>query len=159
KATKRYLDSLFLDLGYRVSVKKELTSVLSKISGKELLKNKITLYESAKSDGEEYYLTSGTWEVNFTRSITSKDSSEVQVAGLEVDNYGFILSRSSTFTISNMSWILFKEILLFAITSILILAAILFLFYRTYKNLLKQEKQITILHDMVDNVSHEMRTP
>src|SRR5690606_14879213 len=37
KATKRYLDSLFLDLGYRVSVKKELTSVLSKISGKELL--------------------------------------------------------------------------------------------------------------------------
>src|SRR5699024_4444794 len=78
---------------------------------------------------------------------------------LEVDNYGFILSRSSTFTISNMSWILFKEILLFAITSILILAAILFLFYRTYKNLLKQEKQITILHDMVDNVSHEMRTP
>lgn len=159
KATKHYLDSLFLDLGYRVSVKKELTSVFSNTSGKELLKNKITIYESAKSEGEEHYLTNGTWEVNFTKSITTKDSNEIQEADLEVDTYGFLLSRSSTFTISNMPWLLFKEILFFAITSILILAAILYIFYRTYKNLLKQEKQITVLHDMVDNVSHEMRTP
>lgn len=45
------------------------------------------------------------------------------------------------------------------ITSLLILTAVLILFYLTYKNLLRQRKQIDVLHDMMDNISHELKTP
>src|SRR5690606_32879872 len=159
KELKIYLDSIFLDMGYQVSVKKELISVYSNTTNRELLKNSITIYESAKNDGKENYLTSGTWEVNYTKSTSSTEQEQIRERvddDLEVVSYGFLVARNSTFTISNMYWILFKELLLFVVTSIAILVAILFIFYATYKNLLKQSKQILVLHDMVDNVSHEM---
>jgi len=155
-----YLDSIFSGMGYHVAVKKELTAVHSNTTNRQLLKNKITIYESTKKVGQSNYLSSGSWEMNYTKSISENERTNDHLKNdSTVVNYGFLVSRNSTFTISNMNWILFKELVLFVVASFLILIAILYIFYITYINLLKQNKQVLVLHDMVDNVSHELRTP
>lgn len=157
---KKYLDSLFMDLGYQVAVKKELTSIYSNSKNRDLLNNNITIYESSEDKGQENSLTSGTWEMSYSKSTSEKERINEQVNEDEkIISYGFLVSRKTTFIIANLYWILFNELLLFVVASFLILIAILYIFYITYKNLLKQKKQVLVLHDMVDNVSHEMRTP
>lgn len=157
---KKYLDSLFMDLGYQVAVKKELTSIYSNSKNRDLLNKNITIYESSKDKGLENSLTSGTWEMSYSKSTSEKERINEQVNEDEkIISYGFLVSRKTTFIIANLYWILFNELLLFVVASFLILIAILYIFYITYKNLLKQKKQVLVLHDMVDNVSHEMRTP
>ena len=160
KKLKKYVDSLFMDLGYQVAVKKELTSIYSNSKNRDLLNNNITIYESSKDKGLENSLTSGTWEMSYSKSTSEKERINEQVNEDEkIISYGFLVSRKTTFIIANLYWILFNELLLFVVASFLILIAILYIFYITYKNLLKQKKQVLVLHDMVDNVSHEMRTP
>ena len=157
---KKYVDSLFMDLGYQVAVKKELTSIYSNSKNRDLLNKNITIYESSKDKGLENSLTSGTWEMSYSKSTSEKERINEQVNEDEkIISYGFLVSRKTTFIIANLYWILFNELLLFVVASFLILIAILYIFYITYKNLLKQKKQVLVLHDMVDNVSHEMRTP
>jgi two-component system phosphate regulon sensor histidine kinase PhoR len=160
KKLKKYVDSLFMDLGYQVAVKKELTSIYSNSKNRDLLNKNITIYESSKDKGLENSLTSGTWEMSYSKSTSEKERINEQVNEDEkIISYGFLVSRKTTFIIANLYWILFNELLLFVVASFLILIAILYIFYITYKNLLKQKKQVLGLHDMVDNVSHEMRTP
>ncbi|WP_180269165.1 HAMP domain-containing sensor histidine kinase [Sphingobacterium sp. 1.A.5] len=160
KKLKKYVDSLFMDLGYQVAVKKELTSIYSNSKNRDLLNKNITIYESSKDKGLENSLTSGTWEMSYSKSTSEKERINEQVNEDEkIISYGFLVSRKTTFIIANLYWILFNELLLFVVASFLILIAILYIFYITYKNLLKQKKQVLVLHDMVDNVSHEMRTP
>lgn len=160
KKLKKYVDSLFMDLGYQVAVKKELTSIYSNTKNRDLLNKNITIYESSEDKGKENSLTSGTWEMSYSKSISEKERIKEQVNEDEkIISYGFLVSRKTTFIIANLYWILFNELLLFVVASFLILIAILYLFYLTYKNLLKQKKQVLVLHDMIDNVSHEMRTP
>lgn len=160
KKLKKYVDSLFMDLGYQVAVKKELTSIYSNTKNRDLLNNNITIYESSEDKGKENSLTSGTWEMSYSKSTSEKERIKEQVNEDEkIISYGFLVSRKTTFIIANLYWILFNELLLFVVASFLILIAILYIFYITYKNLLKQKKQVLVLHDMVDNVSHEMRTP
>ena len=160
KKLKKYVDSLFMGLGYQVAVKKELTSIYSSYKNRNLLNKNITIYESSKDKGLENSLTSGTWEMSYSKSTSEKERINEQVNEDEkIVSYGFLVSRKTTFIIANLYWILFNELLLFVVASFLILIAILYIFYITYKNLLKQKKQVLVLHDMVDNVSHEMRTP
>ena len=160
KKLKKYVDSLFMDLGYQVAVKKELTSIYSNTKNRDLLNNNITIYESSEDKGKENSLTSGTWEMTYSKSTSEKERIKEQVNEDEKTiSYGFLVSRKTTFIIANLYWILFNELLLFVVASFLILIAILYIFYITYKNLIKQKKQVLVLHDMVDNVSHEMRTP
>lgn len=157
---KKYVDSLFMDLGYQVGVKKELTSIYSNTKNRNLLNKNITIYESSEDKGLENSLTSGTWEMSYSKSTSEKERINEQVnEDKKIISYGFLVSRKTTFIIANLYWILFSELLLFVVASFLILIAILYIFYITYKNLLKQKKQVLVLHDMVDNVSHEMRTP
>ena len=155
-----YLDSLFADLGYHVTVKKELTAIKSNSTNRQLLNNKITIYESQQNEGQNNYLSSGSWELNFTKSVKETENvGELSKVNSNTIQYDYMVSRNSTFSISNLQWLVFKELYLFVLASFLLLIAILYIFYRTYKNLQQQQKQILILHDMVDNVSHELRTP
>ncbi|MGH2623136.1 MAG: hypothetical protein ACRDE7_05675, partial [Sphingobacterium sp.] len=140
---RMYLDSLFSDLGYHVTVKKDLTAIKSNSTNRQLLNNKITIYESQPNDGKNNYLSSGSWELNFTKSVTETENvGELSNVNSNTIQYDYIISRNSTFSISNMQWIVLKELYLFVLASFLILIAILFIFYRTYRNLKQQQKQV-----------------
>jgi two-component system phosphate regulon sensor histidine kinase PhoR len=45
------------------------------------------------------------------------------------------------------------------ICCIILLASVLLLYIFTLNNLIKQQKQVEVLHTVVDNISHEFKTP
>lgn len=61
--------------------------------------------------------------------------------------------------ILNIKSIVFRDLTILIISCILILAAVLWLFTLTIKNLISQQKQVEILHTVVDNIAHEFKTP
>ena len=54
---------------------------------------------------------------------------------------------------------MFRELTLLILCCIALLASVLILYIFTIKNLIKQQKQIEVLHTIVDNISHEFKTP
>jgi two-component system phosphate regulon sensor histidine kinase PhoR len=62
------------------------------------------------------------------------------------------------FEILNIKTVVFKELILLFLCCFL-LASVLALFIFTVKNLIKQQKQVAVLHTVVDNISHEFKTP
>lgn len=68
--------------------------------------------------------------------------------------------RSKTsIEILNIKSIVFKEQALLFLSCIAILSFVLILYIFTVKNLAAQQKQVEVLHNIVDNISHEFKTP
>ncbi len=154
---KKYVDSAFKSLGYQVNVHKEFSSIYSHHANKQLIKKPITIYQTAAELKNREILSTGKWETS-TKSESTENNAGIEKV-MELIKYTYTIRRITFFEISNLKMILFKELFILMSISVLILIAILFLFYRSYQNLLKQRKQINLLHDMVDNVSHEFKTP
>jgi len=150
-----YLDSVFSPVGYHVEVYKEITSIFSHNLNKELIEKPILLYKSNGIIKNKEHLSSGKWET----STSSKHEDTNDISLNEEKYYAYTVKRISYFEITNLEKILFRELFLLIAISVILLIAILILFYRSYKNLLEQKRQIENLHDMVDNVAHELRTP
>jgi two-component system phosphate regulon sensor histidine kinase PhoR len=153
----RYVDSVFAPLGYEVGIRKEISNLYSHNLKKQLIKHPFLVYKTVQPVSKKHELSSGKWETSYSqRNEDDADKLNIKVTN---EKYSFYVTRHTYFDVNNIRWILFKGTLLLVISSILILGAVLFLFYRTYLNLLKQRKQVEVLHDMMDNISHELKTP
>ncbi|MGJ1286151.1 sensor histidine kinase [Sphingobacterium spiritivorum] len=152
----RYVDSTFAEKGYKVGVMKEFVNVISRSTNRPLIQHPLLIYKTSTPVSKKYLLTSGKWETSYN-STTTTDDKKTKISSQR--KYSYHLVRKTYFEINNLKWVVFKDLLFLIITSLLILTAVLILFYLTYKNLLRQRKQIDVLHDMMDNISHELKTP
>lgn len=153
-----YVDSIFSPLGLEVKLQKEILQITFKNTEQELLNKPIVVYKTNGNLIHPLELSSGTWATERTVKQLTKEKSAITVEQ-EDKQYSFLVLRKSTFEIVNINWIVFKELIFLLLNSLLILVALLFLFYKTYQNLKKQQKKIGQLHDTVDNISHELKTP
>lgn len=69
------------------------------------------------------------------------------------------MKSNTGFEILNIKTIIFKELALLTICCAAILLSVLLIYIFTVKNLARQQKQIEVLHTVVDNISHEFKTP
>jgi two-component system phosphate regulon sensor histidine kinase PhoR len=69
------------------------------------------------------------------------------------------LETQTEIEIGNIKSLVFREIILLIICCVILLASVLILYIFTIKNLIKQQKQVKVLHTVVDNISHEFKTP
>lgn len=152
-----YIDSIFAPLGYKVNIQKQITSVFSNNQRKELFEEPIVIYQSLSELKNKQVLSSGRWETS-TNSLTI-ETHEGKEDESQSRNYAYTVKRISYFEISNLQIVLFRELFILITVSVFLVIAILVLFYKSYQNLIKQRRQIENLHDMVDNVSHELKTP
>jgi len=150
----RYVDSLFQPLGMDVSLKKDILGIYFKNFNKQIADGPITVYTTRGNFQHPVELSSSEWITEKTE--TQKIEESIQSKEIL---YTFLVHRRSSFEVTNLHWILFKELTSLLLSTLFILTAFLWLFYRTIQNLKKQQKQITVLHDVVDNVSHELKTP
>ena len=150
----RYVDSLFQPLGMDVILKKEILGIYFKNLEKQIAAGPITVYITNGTFRQPVELSSSEWITEKTETQKVKDS----IQSREI-LYTFFVHRKTSFEVTNLNWILFKELTSLLLSTLFILAAFLWLFYRTIQNLRKQQKQITVLHDVVDNISHELKTP
>lgn len=150
----RYVDSIFRPLGMHVILKQEILNIYYKDATKPLVNGPITVYTTSGTFRNPTELSSSKWLTEKTEMNKIQDS----IQSREI-LYVFSVPRKTSFEVVNLSWILFKELTSLLLSTLLILAAFIWLFYRTINNLKKQKKQIAVLHDVVDNISHELKTP
>ena len=150
----QYVDSLFQPLGMDVILKKEILGIYFKTLEKQIAAGPITVYKTNGTFRQPVELSSSEWITEKTETQKVKDS----IQSREI-LYTFFVHRKTSFEVTNLNWILFKELTSLLLSTLFILIAFLWLFYRTIQNLRKQQKQISVLHDVVDNISHELKTP
>lgn len=151
KEFSKYVDDQFKIEGYEVAVKIEYSSIIFNPTRTNLITKPIVIYETEKKVKKPGILNTGTWET--TSKSTDTDNKTL------TRNDSFSVKSTTGYEILNIKTVVFRELTLLILCCIALLASVLILYIFTIKNLIKQQKQIEVLHTIVDNISHEFKTP
>jgi len=147
----RYVDNQFKKEGYKIAVKIQYLSIVFLPAKTPLIDHPITLFETKNKVVKAGITNTGNWETS--SKSTSDDEKKI------VKNNSFHVKSKTEFEILNIKSIVFKELTLLFLCCIALLASVLILYIFTVKNLIRQQKQVEVLHTVVDNISHEFKTP
>lgn len=154
-STPRYsklVDSIFADDNFKVAVRYDLDNTVYTIDKEYLFKKPITLFETEKKVDKPGLTERGDWE-------TASSVIDTDVDGGKPIKEIFRTKTSRYYEIKNINAIIFRQLWIPILCCVLILAAVLWIFVLTIKNLIKQQRQVELLHTIVDNISHEFQTP
>ncbi|MDQ0784419.1 sensor histidine kinase KdpD [Chryseobacterium sp. W4I1] len=146
-----YVDYKFKKEGYQVAVRVQYLSIIFLPTKTQLIDKPITLFETRNKVVKAGISNTGNWET--TSQSTSDNDHKI------IKNNSFHVKSQTDFEILNIKSIVFKELTLLFLCCIAILACVLILYIFTVKNLIQQQKQVEVLHTVVDNISHEFKTP
>lgn len=147
----QYVDRQFEKEGYIIAVKIQYLSIVSLPEKINLIDQPITIFETKNKVAKPSTISTGNWE---TSSTTTNDDNK----NFKKEN-NFHVKSTTSFEILNIKEVVFRELLLLILLCLFILGSVLWLFILTVKNLIKQQKQVEVLHSVVDNISHEFKTP
>ncbi|MEO8254000.1 MAG: ATP-binding protein [Flavobacterium sp.] len=147
----QYIDRQFENEGYIIAVKIQYLSIVTLPEKINLIDQPITIFETKNKVSKPGIVSTGNWE---TSSTTTDDDHK----NLKQEN-NFHVKSTTSFEILNIKEVVFKELILLILLCVFILGSVLWLFILTVKNLIKQQKQVEVLHTVVDNISHEFKTP
>jgi len=145
----RYLDYRLKTNGYDIAAKIEYTSIIHIPDSTRLIDKPILLFETRNKVTNPKITNEGSWET----------SSKNESGKGKFKNNSFLIKSNTEFEISNIKSIVFKEIILLILCCIALLTGVMMLFIFTVRNLVRQQKQVEVLHTIVDNISHEFKTP
>lgn len=145
------IDHTFKKEGYIIAIKIQYLSIVSLPEKINLLDQPITIFETKNKVTKPGSLSTGNWETSST--TTDNDNRK------SAEENKFHVKSTTSFEILNIKEVVFKELILLILLCIFILGSVLWLFILTVKNLIKQQKQVEVLHTVVDNISHEFKTP
>lgn len=145
-----YIDRQFEKEGYKVAVKITYLSIITLPDSTKLIDKPITLYETRNKVVKAGITDTGKWE---TTTSTSGEKDTVE------KNDSFLIRSRTGFEILNINQIVFQELTLLILACVALLLSVLVLYIFTVKNLVRQQKQVAVLHTVVDNISHEFKTP
>lgn len=151
KEFSKFVDKQFKEEGYQVAVKIEYSSIVFNPTKTNLISKPIVIYETEKKVKNAGIANTGSWET-ISKSTDADDKKITR-------NNSFSVRSITGYEILNIKNVVFKELTLLILCCIALLASVLSLYIFTIKNLIKQQKQIEVLHTIVDNISHEFKTP
>ncbi|KEY18346.1 sensor histidine kinase [Kaistella antarctica] len=151
KYVSQFVDQQFAKEKYQVAAKIEFSSILFVPDNIHLIEKPVVLYETKNKVINPGILNTGTWETS--SSFVSDQEKDIP------RNNVFLVKSKTSFEILNIKSIIFKELIVLIFSCVALLLGVLLLYIFTLKNLIKQQKQVVILHAVVDNISHEFKTP
>lgn len=151
KRLNDYIDSRLKKDGYKISARIEYTSIIHLPDSTKLINQPIIIYETKDKVKKPKVTSTGTWRTSSTKETKEKENSR--------ERETFFVTSKTDFEIKNIKALVFKELTLLIICCIILLASVLLLYIFTLNNLIKQQKQVEVLHTVVDNISHEFKTP
>jgi len=161
---KRFINDTYKRTGIKLAIKEQVNAIIDVRTKQPILTQPLLVLETDPKPVNLYSLSDSKWESNYTSTSTNEENNKVDQS---IINYkkemqvkeSFFISQSTFFDVLNMNQILFKELWgLFAI-SIFIMIMVLVLYFQSYKKYNEQRKQVLLLHDTIDNISHEFKTP
>lgn len=146
-----YVDKQFENEGYKVAVKIQYLSIVFVPTNTNLIDKPIVLFETDNKLVKAGIAKTGRWQTSSTsRSDVNQKYDRENV---------FMTSSETGFEVLNIKSIIFKELTLLILCCIALLSSVLLLYLFTFNNLIRQQKQVEVLHTIVDNISHEFKTP
>lgn len=171
---RAYVKQQYIDSGLELAFKKELLGVYDKTNNQQIVSKPIVIYTTNPKPIANYLLSESKWESTQSNSTTETQRDTLNTKSFDdriniartyeksvskTDERSYVIQQAMYYDILNMNQILFKELWgLFAV-SIFIMIMVLVLYFQSYKKYNDQRKQVLLLHDTIDNISHEFKTP
>jgi len=135
-----------------MAMKNEIYSVLDELKNEDLLPKgrSITLFQTVKKIQKPMSLTESIWS-----SHQSKTNTDLNVD----ESYNYLIKSKASYQLLNIQYLVLKKIIPLVIISLLIIILIVYLFYKSIRNLNRQENKILQLHTTIDSIAHELNTP
>lgn len=147
-----YINSRYQKDGYEISARIRYLSIVHLPDSTKVITEPIVIFETQDKLKNPRIASNGSWE---TSTSKRDDSDEGQVEKRNT----FLVKTQTDFEIRNIKSIVFKELTLLIICCMILLSGVLLLYIFTIRNLIRQQKQVEVLHTIVDNISHEFKTP
>ncbi|MCW1964714.1 sensor histidine kinase [Chryseobacterium viscerum] len=147
-----YINSRYQKDGYEISARIRYLSIVHLPDSTKVITEPIVIFETQDKLKNPRIASNGSWE---TSTSKRDDSDEGQVEKRNT----FLVKTQTDFEIRNIKSIVFKELTLLIICCVILLSGVLLLYIFTIRNLIRQQKQVEVLHTIVDNISHEFKTP
>ncbi|MEG0916399.1 MAG: HAMP domain-containing sensor histidine kinase [Myroides sp.] len=171
---RAYVKQQYKESGLELAFKKELLGVYDKTYNQQIVSKPIVIYTTNPKSIANYLLSESKWESTQSSSTTETQRDTLNTKSFDdridiartyeksvskTDERSYVIQQAMYYDILNMNMILFKELWgLFAV-SIFIMIMVLVLYFQSYKKYNEQRKQVLLLHDTIDNISHEFKTP
>lgn len=140
---------------YQIALKMEIYSIYDEINQKELLPNKpLIMYRSSSKINHPKSINQSVW--------SSDDISNQKDSDLGIDEsvrHKYKVKSQTYYELLNLKFLILKKIIPLIIVSLLIVGLIVFLYWKSLKNLSRQEEKINQLHLTIDSIAHELNTP
>lgn len=137
--------------GYVICVRIQYSLLLHLPDSIKLLQQPVTIYETKDKVRKPAITSIGTWRT----SSTQENEGKKPISNID----SFHIDTQTEIEIGNIQSLVFREIILLIICCAILLASVLILYIFTIRNLIQQQKQVKVLHTVVDNISHEFKTP
>lgn len=147
-----YIDSRKQKDGYEISARIRYLSIVHLPDSTKVITEPIIIFETQDKLKNPRIASNGSWETSTTKR---DDTGNGQIE----KKHTFLVKTQTDFEIKNIKSIVFKELTLLIICCIILLSGVLLLYIFTIRNLIRQQKQVEVLHTIVDNISHEFKTP
>lgn len=147
------IDSIFSNDHYEVATRYDLLNTKFLPDNRYLFTKPITIFETSRKVTKPGKIQEGTWDTS--SSTIDEDKAPKATPRLNI----YRTRTSNYYEIKNIQFIVFKDLWILIVCCILILGAVLWIFILTIKNLIRQQKQVEVLHTVVDNIAHEFKTP
>lgn len=146
-----YIHDRYKKNGYIICVRIQYNVILHLPDSTKLIQQPVTIYETKDKVRKPRITSIGTW----------RTSSIQETSGQETINNmdAFHVETKTEIEIENIQSLVFRGIIVLIICCVSLLVSVLLLYILTVKNLIKQQKQVEVLHTVVDNISHEFKTP
>ncbi len=140
---------------YQIALKMEIYSIYDEINNKELLPNKpLVMYRTSSKINHPKSINQSVW--------SSDDISNQKDSDLGIDEsvrHKYKVKSQTYYELLNLKFLILKKIIPLIIVSLLIVGLIVFLYWKSLKNLSRQEEKINQLHLTIDSIAHELNTP
>lgn len=171
---QKFIKKKYKETGLKLAFKKELLGVYDKSHHQQIITKPITIYSTNPKPVANYLLSESKWESTYSSStiISEKDTLNTKNLGDRIDivrtyeksvsnltEHSYIIQQAIYYDILNMNTILFKELWGLFLVSVVLMILVLWLYYQSYKKYKEQRMQVLLLHDTIDNISHEFKTP
>ncbi|MFV0157647.1 HAMP domain-containing histidine kinase [Empedobacter falsenii] len=149
------IDFYSKERNYQIALKMEIYSVYDEINHVELLPQKpLVMYRSSTKIIHPKSINQSVWSSDDISNQTDSD------LGIDTnERYKYKIKLQTNYELLNLNFLVLKKIIPLIVVSLLIIALIIFLYWKSIQNLSKQEEKINQLHLTIDSIAHELNTP
>jgi signal transduction histidine kinase len=142
--------------GFEIAIRSEVYSVYDEINKKELIipNQSFIFYESNRKIIHPMNINESVWSTDDLN--TEKDD---KLGTEKSERHKYKIKAKIDFELLNLKFLLIKKITPLILISLLIVGLIVYLYWKSLKNLTKQEEKNNQLHLTIDSIAHELNTP